>query len=109
MPALKRNLLVGLMAIVGVALGIGAVLVIEDVHDDRQFSVKVMGLVNVYDSDRASEQGKGAGRVIEVLRPPNQVRVLRRIFGANYEAIRVQLPDGREGYIFCCENFELTR
>jgi hypothetical protein len=109
MARLKRHVLIGLMATLGVALGIGALLLIQDVHEDRQFSVKVIGPVNVYESGKPSQYGRGAGTVIEVLRPPSEVQVLRRTFGTNYEAVRVKLPDGREGYIFCCENFQLTR
>jgi hypothetical protein len=106
---LKRQVLIGLMAVAGAALGIAAVLVIEDVHEDRQFTVKVTGRLNVYETSTPSEKGTGTGRVVEVVYAPAQLRVLRRTFGENYEAVRVQLPDGREGYIFCCENFELTR
>jgi hypothetical protein len=109
MGRLKRHMLIGLMAAIGAALGIAALLIIEDVHEDRQFRVKVIGRVNVYDSAKPSDQGNGTGKVIEVLHPPSEVKVLRRTFGEDYEAVRVQLPDGREGYIFCCENFQLTR
>jgi len=47
--------------------------------------------------------------VISIIHNNDRVRVLRVRDFDDYEAIRVQLGDGREGYIFCCENFGLSR
>lgn len=81
---------------------------VVDIHEDRQYTVRVTGKVLVYDSDHPTGIERGEG-VIETLRPLDRVRVLRVVSHGDFQAIKIRLNDGREGYIFCCQNFEFSK
>lgn len=111
MAKLKRSILIAIIGLLAATAGIAVALLVQDIHQDRQFRVRVTGQVKVYDRESPAGYTRGDEGVIEILRPADQVSVMRIIFHDNegFESIRVRLRDGREGYIFCCENFELSR
>ena len=88
-------------------MGITAYIV--DIHDDRQYSVKVTGKVLVFDTETPAGDKRGETGVIDTLRPQDHVDVLRILNHDEFQAIKVRLRDGRVGYIFCCQNFEFSR
>ena len=106
---MKRELTVGLLVLAAVAAGIAVTTLVVDIHDDRQYTVRVTGKVLVYDADRPPGYERGEEGVIETLRPPDRVHVLRIMSHGDFQAIKVRLNDGREGYIFCCQNFEFSK
>jgi hypothetical protein len=111
MATFKRSFVITFLALVAVAAGIAVSAVIVDIHQDRHSQIRVTGQVKVYDRESPAGYTRGDDGVIEILRPADQVSVLRILYHDNqgFESIRVRLHDGREGYIFCCENFELSR
>ncbi len=106
---LKRSLVIGFLVFVAFAAGIAVTAWILDVHEDREYTVMVTGKVPVYDSESPPAYKRGDEGVIDILRPPDQVKVLRITNHTDSQAIKVLLHDGREGYIFCCENFEINK
>jgi hypothetical protein len=106
---LKRGILVGILVFAAIAAGVEITAYVVDVHEDRQYSVKVTGKVLVFDTETPAGYQRGEDGVIEVLRPSDRVDVLRILNHEDFQAIRVRLHDGRVGYIFCCENFEFSR
>jgi hypothetical protein len=105
----KRELIVSLLVLVAVAAGIAVTSLVIDIHNDRQYTVKVTGKVLVYDADTPSGIERGEVGVIETLRPPDRVRVMRVVSHGDFQAIKIRLNDGREGYIFCCQNFDFSK
>jgi hypothetical protein len=108
---MKRRIFIVVSLVACLAASVGIAYWITDVHQDRQFSVKITGPVKVYDRESPPGYHRGDDGLVDVLRPADRVNVLRIHFHEDEgsEAIRVRLRDGREGYIFCCENFELSR
>ena len=106
---MKRELIVSLLVLAAITVGVAVTALVIDIHDDRQYTVKVTGKVLVYDADNPSGIERGEVGVIETLRPPDRVRVLRVVSHDDFQAIRIRLNDGREGYIFCCQNFEFSK
>jgi hypothetical protein len=106
---MKRNLLIVALVLIAVGLGIGAIAYVEDVHADRTSTLRISGPVRVYDRESPAGYDRGDDGVIFILRPDDSVQVLRIHRATGVEAIRVRLHDGREGYIFCCDNFEISR
>jgi hypothetical protein len=111
MATFKRSFVLTSITLVAVATGIAISALVVDIHRDRHSQVRVTGQVKVYDRESPAGYTRGDDGVIEILRPADQVGVMRIIFHENegFESIRVRLRDGREGYIFCCDNFELSR
>jgi len=106
---MKRRIIIVALIILGVGLGIGAAAYLIDVHDDRESTIRVTGPVRVYDRESPPGYTRGDEGVIEFLNQGEPAQVLRIHEGDGVESIRVRLRDGREGYIFCCDNFELSR
>jgi hypothetical protein len=106
---LKRGILVGILALAAIAAGIGTTLLVVDIHEDRQYKVRVTGKVQVYDAESPPGYTRGDDGVIDVLHPQDQVEVLRVLGHDDFQAIKIRLRDGREGYIFCCEQFEFSK
>jgi hypothetical protein len=104
----KRELIVSLVVLAAITAGIAMTVFLVDLHNDRQYTVRVTGKVPVYESDRPPAASPDEG-VIQTLHASDQVRVLRIVSHDEFQAIKVRLPDGREGYIFCCQNFELRK
>ena len=111
MMTLKSSSFIVIVGILAVAAAIAATALIVDIQRDRHAWVRVTGKVKVYDRESPAGYTRGDDGVIDILHPADQVSVLRIIYHDRdgYESIRVRLRDGREGYIFCCENFELSR
>jgi hypothetical protein len=105
----KRGILIGILTLAAIAAGIGITAQIVDIHEDRQYTVRVTGKVRVYDTESPPEYTRGDNGVIDILRPSDQVDVLRILDHDDFQAIKIRLHDGREGYIFCCENFEFSK
>src|SRR4051794_14881318 len=104
---LKRNLFMAVLVMVATVISLGVVTWVVDVHDDREHDIRITGPVRVYEQEfPPTKEGTGSS-VIQILRPRDRVEVRRIHTGPGYEAIRIRLHDGREGYIFCCDNFEL--
>jgi hypothetical protein len=106
---LKRRILVGILTLAAIAAGIGIALLVVDIHEDRQYTVKVTGNVRVYDAESPPGYSRGDEGVVEILHPQDRVDVLRIMSHDDFQAIKIRLKDGREGYIFCCENFEFSK
>ncbi len=106
---MKRRLLIVVLVIIGLALGLGAAAYLVDVHTDRHAFLNVTGPVRVYDRESPPGYARGEDGVIDFLHPGDPVHVLRIRDQDGVEAIRVLLRDGREGYIFCCDNFTISR
>lgn len=106
---MKRELIISVLVLVAVAAGIAITALVVDIHEDRQYTVRVTGKVLVYDADTPAAIERGEVGVIETLRPPDRVRVMRVVSHGDFQAIRIRLNDGREGYIFCCQNFEFSK
>lgn len=106
---MKRALLIIVMVVFGVGLGLGIAAYLVDVHTDRESTIIVTGPVRVYDRESPPGYARGDDGVIEFLHQGDPARVLRIYDDNGVQAIRVRLRDGREGYIFCCDNFELSR
>jgi hypothetical protein len=106
---MQRNLIVGIITIGAIAAGIGITFLVVDIHNDRQYTVKVTGKVRVYDAETPPGYTRGDEGVIEILHPQDQVNVLRILSHDEFQAIKIRLRDGREGYIFCCENFDFSK
>ncbi|HWR17790.1 MAG TPA: hypothetical protein VN577_23370 [Terriglobales bacterium] len=109
MAAMRRNMLVGVLAIVAAAAAIAIAMLLVDINNDRQYRVRITGPVRLYDPNISLSRHSREDGVVDMLTPSNDVKVLRIRFGDDYEAIRVRLADGREGYLFCCDNFELSK
>jgi hypothetical protein len=106
---LKRGLIIGIIVLAAIGAGIAITLLVVDIHEDRQYKVKVTGKVQVYDAESPPGYTRGDDGVIEVLHPQDRVDVMRVLSHDDFQAIKIRLRDGREGYIFCCENFEFSK
>ncbi len=106
---MKRGILIGILTLAAIAAGVSIAALVVDIHEDRQYTVKVTGSVRVYDRESPPGYQRGDDGLIEILRPMDRVNVMRIVDHDDFQAIRVRLHDGREGYIFCCENFEFSR
>ncbi len=106
---MKRTAFIVAIVIVAAALAIGAVAYLIDLEGDRQAVITVTGPVRVYDTESPPGYIRGDDGVIEFLHSGDLVRVLRIRDHNGVESIRVRLRDGREGYIFCCDNFVIAR
>ncbi len=106
---MKRSLIIGIIVLAAIAAGVGITALVVDIHEDRQYKVKVTGKVQVYDAESPAGYTRGDEGVIEILRPQDQVEVLRILSHDDFQAIKIRLRDGREGYIFCCENFDFSK
>ncbi len=109
MSRTKRNILIFVLAIASAAIGIAVAVYVVDVHEDRQYDVRITGPVWLFNSESPSRETRGSEGLIQVLEPNDQVKVLRILHGRDYDAIRVRLENGSEGYIFLGDNFELSR
>ena len=109
MPSTKRSITVTVLVLVALALGLGVVVYILELHADREAVVTITGPVRVYDAESPPGYTRGDQGVIQFLHEDDPVRVIRIHEENGVESIRVRLRDGREGYIFCCDNFEISR
>ena len=109
MSRTKHSIYVSVLIVACIVTGVAIVLYLLDVHTDRQATITVKGPVRVYDRESPPGYTRGDEGVIEFLHQGDPARVLRIHDNNGVEAIRVRLRDGREGYIFCCDNFELSR
>lgn len=106
---MKRTALTVVLVILAAALGIVAAAYLIDLQGDRRAVVTITGPVRVYDRESPPGYMRGDEGVIQFLHQGDPVRVIRIHDHSGIESIRVRLRDGREGYIFCCENFILSR
>jgi hypothetical protein len=107
---MKRTVLIAALVIVGIALGIAAIAYVEDVHADRRAILRVTGPLKVYDRESPPGYQRGDEGVIFVLHQGDPVQVVRIHESEGVvEDVHIRLRDGREGYIFCCDNFEISR
>jgi len=106
---MKRTVFIIAIVIVAAALAVGAVLYLLDLQGDREAMITVTGPVRVYNSESPPGYIRGDDGVIEFLHAGDPAHVLRIHDRNGVESIRVRLRDGREGYIFCCDNFVVQR
>ena len=108
-PSKKHSITVTALVLLALALGIAAVVYLIDLQGDRQAVVTVTGPVRVYDRESPPGYLRGDEGVVQFLHQGDPVRVLRIHDHNGIESIHIRLRDGREGYIFCCDNFVITR
>jgi len=106
---MKRTFLIVVLILLGFALGIVAIAYLINLEGDRQAVITITGPVQVYDRESPPGFMRGGEGVIQSLHQGDPAKVLSIHEHRGFEAIRVRLRDGREGYIFCCENFVITR
>lgn len=106
---MKRTVFIIAIVTTAAALGIGAVLYLLDLKVDRNAVVTITGPVRVYNAESPPGYIRGDDGVIEFLHAGDPAHVLRIRDRNGVESIRVRLRDGREGYIFCCDNFVISR
>lgn len=106
---MKRTVLIVVLIVIGLALGVAAAVYLVDLSGDRQSVITITGPVRVYNLESPPGYMRGDDGVIEFLHQGDPAKVLSIHEHRGVEAIRVRLRDGREGYIFCCENFVITR
>ena len=106
---MKRTFLISALIAIGLALGIGAAVYLVELEGDRQAVITITGPVRVYNQESPPGYMRGDDGVIEFLHEGEPAKVLSIHEHRGVEAIRVRLRDGREGYIFCCDNFVITR
>ena len=106
---MKRTFLIVATVVVGIALGVGVAAYVVDLHMDREAIVRVTGPVRVYDRESPPGYKRGDDGMIRILQVGDTVTVIRIHERDGVESIHVRLRDGREGYIFCCDDFELSR
>jgi len=106
---MKRNLIIAIIVLAAIAAGVAITDFVVQVHEDRQYTVKITGNVRVYDKENPPGYTRGEEGVIEIIQPKDRVDVLRIYSHDEYQAVKIRLPDGREGYIFCCENFDFSK
>jgi hypothetical protein len=106
---MKRTVLIAALVIVGIALGVGAIAYVTDLHADREAIVRITGPVKVYDRESPPGYVRGDDGLVRVLEPDDKVQVIRIRDSQGEQVIQIRMRDGREGYIFCCDNFEISR
>jgi len=107
---MKRAVFIVVLVVLGIALGLGVAVYVIDLHTDREAVITVTGPVRVYNSESPPGYIRGDEGVVEFLHEGDPTPRVLRIYDENgVEAIHVRLGDGREGYIFCCDNFVLSR
>lgn len=106
---MKRTLSIVAIVIAAAALAIGGIAYLLDLQGDRQAIITVTGTVRVFNTESPPGYTRGDDGVIEFLHNGDPVRVLRIHDHDGVKSIRVRLRDGREGYIFCCDNFVISR
>ncbi len=106
---MKRTAFIIAIVIVAAALAIGGIAYLLDLQGDRQAIITVTGPVRVFNTESPPGYIRGDDGVIEFLHNGDPVRVLRIHDHNGVESIRVRLRDGREGYIFCCDNFVIVK
>ena len=84
---MKRNLIIGLIVLVAIAAGIAVTAFVVDVHNDRQYTVKITGNVRVYDKESPPGYTRGDEGVIEIVHPNDRVDVLRIYSHDDYQAM----------------------
>ena len=106
---MKRTASIVAIVVVAAALAMGCIAYLLDLQGDRQAIITVTGPVRVFNTESTPGYIRGDDGVIEFLHNGDPVRVLRIRDHNGVESIRVRLRDGREGYIFCCDNFVVSR
>jgi hypothetical protein len=74
--------------------------------DDTDKKIDIYGPVHVYRSMNPPSSYPGSD-FIAVIGPRDNVKVRQVVQKANYIAVKVVLPDGKEGWVFSGENIEL--
>lgn len=74
--------------------------------DDTQKKLDIYGSVHVYRSMTPPSYYPGSD-FIAVIGPTDKVKIRQVVQKANYVAIKVVLPDGKEGWVFSGESIEL--
>jgi len=77
---------------------IPAVLLVADVYADRQYRVAVVAPVPLY--TLPPHKYPLSNPVLATLAPGQALRVLRVRYGKDFEALRVETPDGQVGWVF---------
>jgi len=106
---MKRTTFIVAVVIIAAALAAGAVAYLLDLQGDRQAIITVTGPVRVYNTESPPGYIRGDDGVIEFLHEGDPAHVLRIRDRNGVESIHVRLRDGKEGYIFCCDNFVISR
>ena len=109
MASAKRTAIVAAIVVGAVLIGVAVVALILDIHDDRQYTAVVTGDVRVYERSAPPENFKSDTGMIDMLHRGDQVQVLRITSETSYKAYRIRLRDGREGYIFFGQDFDLEK
>ena len=73
-----------------------------DTYRDRQHTVIIAEGVRVFEN--GNSRGYDRKDVVSILKRDEHVRVLRIWYGKDYEAIRIELSDGRTGYLISGES-----
>jgi len=102
----NRTALRVLLAICGivVTLVVGAIAI--DTLQDRQRTVSFEGSVCLFQTD--FPLGETRTDIVAVLHSNDQAKVLRIWYGKDYECIKIQMSDGRVGYLISGESGAYT-
>ena len=100
----RRSHLVTFFAITAaLIMTIIAILVANDIREDRQHTLVAVSPLHVYEDNDFWTKGQPIARVAPDARLP--VRRIR--YGKDYMAVKVRLEDGREGWAFSGDPFTL--
>lgn len=83
-----------------------SVVLVSCQSDDTHKKLEIYGPVHVYGSMTPPVSYPGSD-FIAVIGPKDNVKVRRVIQRANYIAVRIVLPNGKEGWVFSGESIEL--
>ena len=75
-------------------------------NDARKHTLAVYATVHVYRTDTPPADYPGSD-FITVIGPEDHVQVMQVVQKRDHMAVRVRLPDGREGWVFSGESIEL--
>lgn len=77
-----------------------------DAFHDRQHQIVVQGPLSVYAMSEDPSRGQSNSEIARVTEK-DTLKVMRIRIEKDYMVVRVQLPDGRQGYIFSGGNFSI--
>lgn len=83
-----------------------AILFVACHSDNAERKLDIYGPVHVYRSSTPPSAYPGSD-FIAVISPKDKVKVRQVIQNTNYIAVKVVLPDGKEGWVFSGESIEL--
>jgi hypothetical protein len=91
-----------LLVICGVVVAIVVGAFAYDTYQDRHRTLTFAGSVRVFQTD--APLGNSRTDVVATLQPRDNAKVLRIWYGRDYECVKIQLSDGRTGYLISGES-----